>query len=62
MDPVHRSMDLYHGIFFRKIILKILEIPIPQKFYKNTPKLFLNYVLVLVILHLGPYLTFYNYN
>jgi hypothetical protein len=31
-------------------------------FYKNTPKLFLNYILVTAILHLGPYLTFYNYN
>jgi hypothetical protein len=36
-------MDLYHGIFLRKIIPKILEIPIPQKFYKNTLELFLNY-------------------
>jgi hypothetical protein len=54
VDPAHQSMDLYHGIFLRKIILKILEIPILQKFHKNTPKLFLNYVLVPVILHLDP--------
>jgi hypothetical protein len=47
-------MDLYRGIFLRKIISKILEIPIPQKFYKNTPELFLNYVLVPANLHLGP--------
>jgi hypothetical protein len=32
------------------------------EFYKNTPKLFWNYILVHVILYLGPYLTFYNYN
>jgi hypothetical protein len=31
-------------------------------FYKNTPELFQNYILVYVILHLGAYLTFYNYN
>jgi hypothetical protein len=29
---------------------------------KNTPKLFHNYILVPLILHLGPCLTFYNYN
>jgi hypothetical protein len=34
----------------------------PQYFCKNTPKLFINYILVYVILHLGPCLTFYNYN
>jgi hypothetical protein len=55
-------MDLYHRIFLRKIIPKILKIPTPQKFYNNTPELFLNYILVPVILHLGLYLTFYNYN
>jgi hypothetical protein len=31
-------------------------------FYKNTPKLVRNYVLVPKNLHLGPYLTFYIYN
>jgi hypothetical protein len=30
--------------------------------YKNTPELFQNYILVPVILHLGPCLAFYNYN
>jgi hypothetical protein len=54
-------MDLYHENFLRKIISKILEILIPQKFYKNTLELFLNYDLVPIILHLGPCLTFYNY-
>jgi hypothetical protein len=29
MDPAHRSMDLFHGIFFRKIILKNPKIPRP---------------------------------
>jgi hypothetical protein len=32
------------------------------EFYKNTPELFHNYILVPIILHLGPCLTFYNYN
>jgi hypothetical protein len=32
------------------------------EFYKNTPELFHNYILIPAILHLGPYLTFYNYN
>jgi hypothetical protein len=31
-------------------------------FCKNTPELFQNYILVHVILHLDPYLTFNNYN
>jgi hypothetical protein len=31
-------------------------------FCKNTPELFQNYIFVHVILYLGPYLTFYNYN
>jgi hypothetical protein len=33
-----------------------------SKFCKNTLELFQNYILVPVILHLGPYLSFYNYN
>jgi hypothetical protein len=31
-------------------------------FCKNTPELFQNYILFPIILHLGPYTTFYNYN
>jgi hypothetical protein len=54
MDPVHRSMDLFHGIFNRKIILRILKIPQLIKFYKKPPELFQKYILVPVILHLGP--------
>jgi hypothetical protein len=48
--------------FFRKIIQIIQKIVDAQQFCKNTPKLFQNYILVPVILHLGPCLTFYNYN
>jgi hypothetical protein len=33
-----------------------------MKFCKNTSEFFYNYILVPVILHIGPYLTFYNYN
>jgi hypothetical protein len=32
------------------------------EFYEHTPELFDNYILVHVILHIGPCLTFYNYN
>jgi hypothetical protein len=31
-------------------------------FLQKHPQTFLNYILVHAILHLGPYLTFYNYN
>jgi hypothetical protein len=34
----------------------------PRYFCKNTPELFLNYILVPAILYLCPYLTFYNYD
>jgi hypothetical protein len=54
MDPVHAAVNVYHGFFFSKIILKILKIPRPSYFYKNTPVLFQNYILVPIILHLGP--------
>jgi hypothetical protein len=55
-------MDIFYGIVFRKINLEIRKITRTFEFYKNTPELFENYILVHVILHLGPYLTFYNYN
>jgi hypothetical protein len=32
------------------------------EFYKNNLKLFQNYIFVPVILHLGPYIIFYNYD
>jgi hypothetical protein len=62
MDPVHAAVNLFHRFFFSKIILEILENPRTPYFCKNTPELFQNYTLVPIILHLGPCLTFYNYN
>jgi hypothetical protein len=40
----------------------IMESSRRLEFRKNTPDLFRNYILVPIILYLGPYLTFYNYN
>jgi hypothetical protein len=54
MDPVHAAVDVFHGFFFSKIILKILENHRMPYFCKNTPELFQKYILVHVILHLGP--------
>jgi hypothetical protein len=62
MDLVHQSRDLFHRILFRKIIPLILEISRPPYFYTNTSKLFQSYIVVPIILHLGPYWSFYNYN
>jgi hypothetical protein len=59
MDLVYGPVNLFHGVFFWKIIL---EIPKPLYFFKNTPELFQNYILVPIILHIGPCLTFYNYS
>jgi hypothetical protein len=50
MDLVHETVDLFHEIFSRIDNFRII------------PKLFQIYILVLVILHLDPCLTFYNYN
>jgi hypothetical protein len=61
VDSDHETVDLFHGIFNRKIIQLFQKIVGTWNFYKNTPELFQNYILVLIILHLGPYLTFYNY-
>jgi hypothetical protein len=47
-------VDLFHEIHFRKTIPKILENPTMPYFYKNTPELFLSYILVPKNLHLGP--------
>jgi hypothetical protein len=62
MDSVHETVDLFHGFFNRKIIWLFQKIADTWYFYKNTPELFHNYILVSVILQLGPCLTFYNYN
>jgi hypothetical protein len=62
IDLVRVAVDLFHGFFFSKIILKILENPRTMYFAKKNPELFQNYILVPTILHLGPCLTFHNYN
>jgi hypothetical protein len=62
VDLVHETVDLFHGVFNRKIIWLFQKIVGTWYFYKNTPELFHNYILVPIILHLGPYLTLYNYN
>jgi hypothetical protein len=38
-DPFHETMDIFHGIFKRKIIPLNPIIPRPQYFCKNTPEL-----------------------
>jgi hypothetical protein len=62
VDLVHVAVDLVHRVSFRKIIQKFLKIAGASYFCKNTPELFQNSILVLVILHLGPRATFYIYN
>jgi hypothetical protein len=62
VDSVHETVDLFHGFFNRKIIRLFQKIAGIWYFYKNTPELFQNYILVPIVLHLGPWLTFYNYN
>jgi hypothetical protein len=61
MDPAHEFVDIFHAFFFRKNNLIIIENPPALVILQNTPKLFQNYILVHIILHLDPYLTFYNY-
>jgi hypothetical protein len=56
--PVSPTVNLFYMFFFSKIILKILENPRMPYFHKNTPELFQNSILVPIILHLGPCLTF----
>jgi hypothetical protein len=55
-------VDIFYGFCLRKIIPQIPKITRTSEYCKNTPKLFHNYILVPVILHVGPCLTFYNYN
>jgi hypothetical protein len=59
MDSVHHAVNRFHVISNRKIIWINLENNRTLEFCKNIPKLFWNYVLVPVILHLGPYLSFF---
>jgi hypothetical protein len=49
-------------IFLKEIIPEILKITGISEFCKNNRELFHNYILVPIVLHLGPSLTFYNYN
>jgi hypothetical protein len=62
MDLIYGPMDLFHGISLRKIIPLNPKNHRTPYFYKKHPKLFQNYILVPKILHLGLYLSFYNYN
>jgi hypothetical protein len=61
MDSDHETVDLFSGFFNRKIIQLFQKIVGTWYFYKSTHELFQNYILVPVILHLDPCLTFYNY-
>jgi hypothetical protein len=60
--PVHGRVDLFHHFFNRKLIHKFQKIIRALDLCKNTPDIFYNYILVTIILHLGPCLTFHNYN
>jgi hypothetical protein len=62
VDSDHETVDLFHGFFNRKIIQFFQKLVGTWYFYKNTVEHFQNYILVPIIFHLGPYLTFYNYN
>jgi hypothetical protein len=55
-------MDLFHEFCNRKIILKVWKITEALDICRNTPELFQNYIFIIVILHFGLYLTFYNYD
>jgi hypothetical protein len=54
MDPIQAVVDLFHGFSNRKINRKLPKIARAWYFYKNTPEFFQNYILVPIILHLGP--------
>jgi hypothetical protein len=55
-----KTLEVLH--FCSWALLVILIMFKPLEFYKNTPKLFQNYIIIPTILCLGPYLSFYNYN
>jgi hypothetical protein len=54
VDLVHSRMHPVYAVSYRKIIHLIQKIHVPRYFEKNTHKLFQNYSLVPIILHLGP--------
>jgi hypothetical protein len=60
MDPVHRRYGPIPRVFSRKVILKILKLAVTLDFYKKNPQLFGDYILVPIIVHIGPCLSFYN--
>jgi hypothetical protein len=62
VNPVHGVVGIFYGFFLRKIIKLILKIVGTLEFCKGTLNFFIIIFLVPVILHLGPCLTFYNYN
>jgi hypothetical protein len=62
MDPVHVAVNLFHGFSNRKIKTEILENTRTLEILQKHPKLFQNYILVPLILHLGPCIYFYIYN
>jgi hypothetical protein len=73
IDPVHsfffrklnqKNLKIAEALdFHRKAShLYFIYILVPTILQKNNPELIQNYILVPVILYLGPCLTFYNYN
>jgi hypothetical protein len=49
-----KLVDLFHDFFLKKIIYIIPKVAGALEFYKNTPKLFQNYLVVPKFLHLDP--------
>jgi hypothetical protein len=62
VDSVHESVDIFHWISSKKNKSENLEIHQDPGFLQKHPELFWNYILIPAILHLGPCLTFYNYD
>jgi hypothetical protein len=62
VDSVHRAVDTIYTFSYTKIICLFQKFAGAMQFCKNTLGLFQNYVLVLLFFHLGPYLSFYNYD
>jgi hypothetical protein len=49
VDPVHQTIDPVYAFFNTKIIHYFWKITRALEFYKNTPKLFWNYIFVPII-------------
>jgi hypothetical protein len=54
IDPVYGTVNIFYGISFREIIQIILKIHQHLVILQKHPRPFQNFVLVPVILHLGP--------